>query len=104
MPLARPPRQGCVAPCAPVPGTQRASALGPTRARPCPAVAKRPDGGVFGEKTQRRALTRTLKTAAGVILGSLFFAVAVYGLLALPGLISDRDSTVPLIGAQHAQR
>ena len=47
---------------------------------------------------------RTLKTAAGVIFGSLLFAVAVYGLLALPGLISDRDSTVPLIGAQHAQR
>lgn len=41
----------------------------------------------------------TTRTFAKTALGSLVFALAMYGILALPGLVSDTASTVPL--ARH---
>jgi hypothetical protein len=55
-----------------------------------------PRGRVFAEedpkgKSRMRALSKHVGTAAGAIL----FAIIILALLSLPGLLSDRDSTVP---------
>ncbi len=39
-----------------------------------------------------------------VAAGALLLAAALFALLAVPGLMSDRDSTVPLQPAQEAVR
>ena len=46
-----------------------------------------------------RRLAKTVAIAAG----SIFVALALYALLVLPGLASDRDSTAPL-QVWHGQR
>jgi hypothetical protein len=46
---------------------------------------------------------RTIIRTAGVAAASLLFALLVYGLLALPGLISDRDSIASPTAAESAQ-
>ena len=43
---------------------------------------------------------RGIIRATGLIAGSVLFAAAIYALLAMPGLISDRDSTVAAAAAQ----
>jgi hypothetical protein len=37
-------------------------------------------------------------------LGAALLAAALFGLMAMPGLVSDRDSTVPLHPAREARR
>ena len=44
---------------------------------------------------------RTMAKGLGIIVGGLLFAAALYMLLALPGLVSDRDSTVPVRALQQ---
>jgi hypothetical protein len=51
-----------------------------------PPLAKPPAGRVFDEKTEQGA--RQVKTIGA----SIIFALLIYGILALPGLLSDRDS------------
>ena len=39
-----------------------------------------------------------------VAIGAVLLAAALFGLMAMPGLVSDRDSTVPLHPAREARR
>jgi len=39
-----------------------------------------------------------------VAIGAVLLAAALFALLMVPGLVSDRDSTVPLQPAQEARR
>ncbi len=39
---------------------------------------------------------RVFAQSVAIAAGSIFVALALYALLALPGLVSDRDSTAPL--------
>ena len=45
-----------------------------------------------------------LKGIAGLVLGAAGFALAVIILLSLPGFLTDRDSTVPLMTGPEAGR
>ena len=70
-----------------------------------PPLAKRLAGGVFREKIpagerKMRTIARTAKIAAGGVL----LALALYTILALPGLVSDQASTVPVGQSHQVQR
>jgi hypothetical protein len=45
-----------------------------------------------------------LKTTVGVAIGALSFALAIFVLLSMPGLVSDVDSVRPLAPARGADR
>jgi hypothetical protein len=63
-------------------------------------VHPRPPDEVFNKKmASGKEREMTTRTFAKTALGSLVFALAMYGILALPGLVSDTASTVPL--ARH---
>ncbi len=47
---------------------------------------------------------RNTRTALRILGGGILFAVVVYSLLALPGLIDDRASTVPIQSALRTTR
>ncbi len=47
---------------------------------------------------------RRIKTGAGLAVGSVLLALAMLGLLMVPGFLSDRDSTVARPGSQEAHR
>ena len=47
---------------------------------------------------------RIFMRALGIAAGACLLAVFLYLLLALPGVLSDRDSIVPLTTMQKAQR
>ncbi len=47
---------------------------------------------------------RNTRTALRIVGGGLLFAIIVYGVLALPGLIDDRASTVPIQSALRTTR
>jgi len=66
----------------------------------------RPAGGVFEEEDpERRASMDGIKGALALIAGVAVGAVVVLLLLAAPGFLSDRDSTVPVVPAtQEAGR
>jgi hypothetical protein len=69
-----------------------------------PALLKRPPGWVFevnirNEENPMRTIIRT----TGTVVASLLFALLAYGLLALPGLISDRDSIASPTAAGSAR-
>ena len=89
MPLAARARQGFVALRAPVLRTP----LPPTRrsGRGTASSRRRPE--------QERGMER-LKNASKMVAGGLLAAIAVYVLLALPGLISDESSTVAILSPE----
>ena len=45
-----------------------------------------------------------LKATVGVAIGAVCFALAIFILLSMPGLVSDVDSVVPLAPARGAGR
>ncbi len=47
---------------------------------------------------------RNTRTALRIVGGGILFAVVVYSLLALPGLVDDRASTVPIQSTLRAAR
>ncbi len=47
---------------------------------------------------------RNIRAALRIVGGSILFAIVVYSLLALPGLIDDRASTVPIQSTLRAAR
>jgi len=47
---------------------------------------------------------RNTRTAVRIVAGGILFAVVVYSLLALPGLVDDRASTVPIQSTLRAAR
>ena len=46
---------------------------------------------------------RTIARTAKIAVGGVLFALALYAILALPGLASDQASTVPVEQAREAQ-
>lgn len=47
---------------------------------------------------------RSVRKTLQIVAGSILVAVALYGILAVPGLISDSASTVPVHPMQRAAR
>jgi hypothetical protein len=68
-----------------------------------PALLKRLPGWVFEINVlKEEGPMRTIIRTTGVAVASLLFALLVYGILALPGLISDRDSIASPTAAGRA--
>ena len=47
---------------------------------------------------------RSMRHAAALLTTGFIFAAFIFAILALPGLLSDQDSTVPLSVAQVSRR
>ncbi|HME22184.1 MAG TPA: hypothetical protein VKI44_12740 [Acetobacteraceae bacterium] len=67
------------------------------------ARAARPQVRVF-EREDANRRTDVLKGIVGLALGAVGLALAVIILLAVPGFLTDRDSTVPLTTDSEAAR
>lgn len=72
---------------------------------PAHPVAKRLAGWVFEERGRsRRTATMKWNEKVRLALGAALLAAALFALLAVPGLVSDRDSTVPLHRVREARQ
>jgi hypothetical protein len=75
----------------------------PCRARPCPIVAIAAARHGLREKGQKESSTmRIIVRVLGIALGGCLLALFLYIILALPGVLSDRDSFVALTTPQRA--
>ena len=92
LPLARLPAQGCVA------------AL-PDYARPCPDAPEAAAGRCLrGEDPEGKRQMKTIGRGTKIVAGAGLLAAAIYVILAFPGFVSDRDSTVPVHTLQETRR
>jgi hypothetical protein len=82
--------------------TSRGSA--PCCARPCPSSRLRPRDAVFGRADQKESGTMRINfRALGIAADGCMIALFLYVMLALPGVLSDRDSIVALTVMQRHQ-
>ena len=74
----------------------------------CAALAppgpKRPAGWVSEDGTQQGIKEVTIRMRLRMTAGAVLFAVLIWGVLAAPGFLSDRDSTVLAAGMREALR
>ena len=88
MPLAESPPQGSAA--------HRARRPGDAGFALAPPLPKQPRGmGLREEDPEGERQMKIIGRAIQLIVGAALFAAAIYMVLAVPGLMSDRDSTVP---------
>jgi hypothetical protein len=68
-----------------------------------PPSRLRPQDAVFGKEDQKeRGTMRIVIRALGIAMGGCLIALFLYVMLALPGVLSDRDSIVALTTLQRA--
>jgi len=67
------------------------------RLRPCPALTDAAaDWGLEKKLWNGEARMTRLRQSLELLIGAILFAAALTAIVAFPGFVSDRDSTVPL--------